>query len=88
VQNSSDALRAYVEAVENAFKGHQQIPEYDSTALLVALVMMRPPPSDTKKPSNLRKWLEIVSNDYNALVPLINSFELLGRMADELLPRC
>lgn len=26
--------------------------------------------------------LEIVSNDYNALIPLINSFELLGRMAD------
>jgi tetratricopeptide (TPR) repeat protein len=26
--------------------------------------------------------LEIVSNDYNALVPLINSFERLGRMAD------
>jgi non-specific serine/threonine protein kinase len=26
--------------------------------------------------------LEIVSSDYNALIPLINSFELLGRMAD------
>jgi serine/threonine protein kinase/cytochrome c-type biogenesis protein CcmH/NrfG len=26
--------------------------------------------------------LEIVSSDYNALVPLINSFETLGRMAD------
>ena len=26
--------------------------------------------------------MEIVSNDYNALVPLINSFERLGRMAD------
>jgi tetratricopeptide (TPR) repeat protein len=26
--------------------------------------------------------MEIVSNDYNALVPLINSFEKLGRMAD------
>lgn len=26
--------------------------------------------------------LEIVSNHYNALIPLINSFELLGRMAD------
>jgi serine/threonine protein kinase/tetratricopeptide (TPR) repeat protein len=26
--------------------------------------------------------LEIVSSDYNALIPLINSFEILGRMAD------
>src|ERR1700720_123026 len=26
--------------------------------------------------------LEIVSSDYNALIPLINSFEVLGRMAD------
>ncbi len=26
--------------------------------------------------------MEIVSNDYNALVPLINSLERLGRMAD------
>ena len=26
--------------------------------------------------------LEVVSNDYNALIPLINSFERLGRMAD------
>jgi hypothetical protein len=30
--------------------------------------------------------LEIVSNDYNALIPLINSFELLGRIHEDAIP--
>ena len=40
-------------------------------------------PGETKKPRNWRKarW-KLSGNDYNALIPLINSLERLGRIAD------